>query len=427
MGRQTTVGIGALVLCSVLAFSPGRGSRFACEQDNGGIVLPSGLCASIFADSVGPARHLAVARNGDVLVSIQGNQRGGAATAGVLLLRDADKDGRAEQRSQFASGFNSSDVALFDNYLYVETPTAILRYPYKDGQLVAESGPDTVAMSLPGGGGHPRKTFAITRDGAMYVNFGSTGNVCPPSGRGQPGADPCPELRTRAGIWRFDARKLRQTPADGEHYAIGVRNSIAIAVHPADQALWVAQHGRDELKLWPGYTPELSAELPSEELFRIERGGDYGWPYCYYDHIQKKKMLAPEYGGTGKEQGRCETLKSNVAAYPGHWAPNGLLFYTGSMLPEKYRNGVFIAFHGSWNRAPLPQQGFKVVFQPLRDNKTAAGDFEVFADGFTPNPGGGRGNAGHRPVGLAQGQDGALYITDDARGRIWKVVRAGGR
>jgi glucose/arabinose dehydrogenase len=114
-----------------------------------------------------------------------------------------------------------------------------------------------------------------------------------------------------------------------------------------------------------------------------------------------------------------------VAYFPAHWAPNALLFYTGSMFPARYREGAFIAFHGSWNRAPLPQAGYKVVFQPMRNGR-ADGAFEIFADGFAPNLNvarstGASGN--HRPSGLAQGTDGALYITDDAMGRIWKVVK----
>ncbi len=413
----------------------------ACAPDNGGITLPPGLCAIVFADSLVQARHLVIAPNGDVIVSVQGGPM-----AGVVVLRDTDKDGKADVKSRFAGaangsdrGFNSSEVALFEGHLYTETTTAILRYPYKEGDLVASGPPDTIASGLPGGGNHPRKTFAIGKDGSIYVNFGSEDNICTThakDGVATPGPDPCTETDRRAGIWRFDARKLHQTPATGEHYAIGVRNAIGMAINPNDGALWVMQHGRDDLGLWPAYfTTQQNAEIPAEELFRIEKGGNYGWPYCYFDPIQKKKLLGPEYGGNGKDPGRCATMKTNVAAFPGHWAPNGLLFYTGSMLPAKYKNGAFIAFHGSWNRAPLPQAGFKVVFQPLKDNK-AAGDFEVFADGFAPNLNARRApgtpppdptKVDRRPVGLAQGPDGALYVTDDARGRIWKIVATGGK
>jgi glucose/arabinose dehydrogenase len=189
------------------------------------------------------------------------------------------------------------------------------------------------------------------------------------------------------------------------------------------------QHGRDQLggggANWPKlYTNEQGAELPAEELFHVQRGDDFGWPYCYFDPEQKKKVLAPEYGGDGKQVGRCDTKKGDVAYFPAHWAPNALLFYTGSLFPTHYRNGAFIAFHGSWNRAPLPQAGFKVVYQPMKNGR-ADGAYEIFADGFASNltvqrtrPGSGN----RTPTGLAQGPDGALYITDDTMGRVWKVV-----
>src|SRR5439155_4530057 len=164
---------------------------------------------------------------------------------------------------------------------------------------------------------------------------------------------------------------------------------------------------------------KFNAEVPAEELFQVNNGDDFGWPYCYFDPLQKKKVLAPEYGGDGKKVGRCAQKKGDVAYFPGHWAPNGLLFYTGTALPAKYRSGAFIAFHGSWNRAPLPQAGFNVVFQPLRAGK-AAGAYEVFADGFAKNlnaPHNPPAVGNHRPTGLAQAPDGALYVADDALGR----------
>jgi glucose/arabinose dehydrogenase len=297
------------------------------------------------------------------------------------------------------------------------------------GSLTATGDAEEVVTGLPKGG-HGAKTFTIARDGSLYVNVGSQTNSCQSSDRKLevPGVDPCTELDTRAGIWRFDARKLHQTQAQGEHFARGIRNSVAITINPRDGDLYVMQHGRDQLGTgpanWPKlYNAEQGAELPAEEMFHVKQGDDFGWPYCYFDPDQKKKVLAPEYGGDGKEVGRCANKKGNVAYFPAHWAPNGLLFYTGSLFPARYREGAFIAFHGSWNRAPLPQAGFNVVFQPMKNGR-ADGAYEIFANGFAPNLTGqsGRGSGNRRPVGLAQGPDGALYITDDAGGRIWKVV-----
>jgi glucose/arabinose dehydrogenase len=168
------------------------------------------------------------------------------------------------------------------------------------------------------------------------------------------------------------------------------------------------------------FTEAQSAEKPAEELFRIARGGDYGWPYCYYDPEAKAKRLAPEYGGDGTQVGRCASARQPEVAFPAHWAPNAIHFYTGTQFPAEYRGGLFVAFHGSWNRAPLPQQGYNVVFVPFAGGH-AAGTWRVFAEGFpgaTVSPQG----AAHRPSGLAQGPDGSLYVTDDRGGRIYRIL-----
>jgi glucose/arabinose dehydrogenase len=196
-----------------------------------------------------------------------------------------------------------------------------------------------------------------------------------------------------------------------------------MALDPRDSSLWTTQHGRDALATnWPKlFDNAKSAETPAEELFHISKGDDYGWPYCYYDRELGKKILAPEYGGDGKTSGRCASLATNVASFPGHWAPNALLFGGGTSFPARYRDGVFIAFHGSWNRAPLPQAGYNVVFQPLENGK-ASGPFEVFADGFRSPDGSG---VLHRPTGLAWGPDGSLYVTENSAGRLYRIMYRG--
>src|SRR5439155_22779 len=201
-----------------------------------------------------------------------------------------------------------------------------------------------------------------------------------------------------AGIWRFDAEKQDQTEESGTHYATGIRNAVGMVVAP-DGQLWSTQHGRDQLfQNWPKlFTVEQSAEKPSEELLRINQGDDFGWPYCFHDAELGHLVLAPEYGGDGKQVGRCAQKKEPALAFPGHWAPDGLLFYTGSQFPGSYRGGAFIAFHGSWNRAPLPQAGYRVVFVPFQDGKPA-GTYQTFADGVWHENGTG---PQHRPVGLA--------------------------
>jgi glucose/arabinose dehydrogenase len=131
---------------------------------------------------------------------------------------------------------------------------------------------------------------------------------------------------------------------------------------------------------------------------------------------QQRLVLAPEYGGRGRQTGRCATLKAPLLAFPGHWAPEALLFYAGTSFPAHYRGGAFISFHGSWDRYPLPQAGFRVVFVPMRDGRPA-GPAETFASGLE--------RTGHRPMGLAVGPDGSLYIGDDGGGKIWRVYWRG--
>jgi glucose/arabinose dehydrogenase len=197
-----------------------------------------------------------------------------------------------------------------------------------------------------------------------------------------------------------------------------------MAIEPKTNELYVMQHGRDQLADNWGFPAEKSAETPAEEMLQVTKGADFGWPYCYFDPELKKRVLAPEYGGDGKTVGRCENKGGNVGIFPGHWAPNGLLFYTGAALPRKYRDGAFVVFHGSWNRAPLPQQGFKVVFQPMAKGR-AVGVFETIVDGFIDADGKPT-ELGGRPTGLTQGKNGELYLSDDSKGRIWRIQYVGG-
>jgi len=412
-----------------------------CVGDNAGLMLPAGVCATVFADSIGHARHVVVAPNGDVYVTLEGTQptpknQTAPATAeppkaSFVALRDTTRDGRADVIERVGTVGNTG-IALANGYLYVDEGKEIVRYKRGDDELKPSGAREVVVQNLPLLPGHRSRNIAIGNDGALYVNVGSATNSCQVKDRlnESPGQDPCTELNTRAGVWKFDANKTGQSFSEKARFASGIRNGMGLAVRPGDGALFATQHGRDQLhdnwpKLFP--TTQYQAENPGEELLQVSQGDNFGWPYCYYAVDEKKLVTAPEYGGDGKKTDRCTDKKAPVAVYPGHWAPMSLLFYTGSALPPKYKDGVFIAFHGSWNRAPDPQAGYRVVFQPM-SNGQASGDYETFADGFTglspeeiqPD------RAKHRPVGLAQGPDGALYITDDAGGRVYRLTSAGG-
>ncbi len=410
-------------LLGALLLSP---AALACDADNGGITLPEGFCATVFADEVGHARRLVVAPNGVVYVATRAR-----LGDGIVALQDEDGDGRADRQASFGPA-GGGGLGLHGDWLYYGLNDRIVRYalPAK-GELVPQAKSQVVVSGFPAQRQHAVKTFSFDGEGHLYVNVGAPSNACQHKMRelGSPGMDPCPQLERQAGIWRFAADRLGQTHEDdGLRYASGIRNAVANAWDPASGRLYVVQHGRDQLaELWPEwFTDAERAELPAEELFAVEAGDDFGWPYCYYDPVAKGKRLAPEYGGDGNKLGRCRAAKAPVVAFPAHWAPNDIVFYHAEQFPKAYRGGAFVAFHGSWNRQPFPQQGFRVAFVAAAQGGLADG-YEDFATGFIgreaiTSPG----QARHRPAGLAVDEDGALYIADSQAGRIWRVTYAKG-
>jgi len=419
-------------------------STTSCPGGNSGITVPAGFCATIFADTIGHARHLVVNSNGDVYVNTwSGGYYNTPAHSGgfVVALRDTNNDGVADvvrrigPDSLHGSG-GGTGIDIYNASLYVEQFRAkdaeIVRYALPPDSFPPDSAKsETIVTGFPITPDHNMHPFAIGTSGDLYVDLGSTSNSCQLKNRTlqSPGRKPCTELQTRGGIWRYDAKKTNQRFSPAERYATGIRNAVGIAFDPSGQ-LYSTQHGRDQLyDNWPKvYTQDQGENLPAEELLKIEQGGDYGWPNCYYDGGQQKLVLAPEYGGDGKAVGDCASKKGPEAFFGAHWAPDGLVFYNGSSFPAHYKGGAFIAFHGSWNRAPGTQQGYNVVFVPFaRGNPASPSTHEVFADGFAGRPLGPDTNdkAAHRPAGVAVGPDGALYIADDKAGRVWKVVYKG--
>ncbi len=394
---------------ALLLLTSGASAPPSCGADNAGLVLPRGFCAVLVGEQLGSVRHLAVAPNGDIFASVSG------AHGGVLALRDTNGDGRADVTRRFGPG-GGTGIALSGDHLYFATDDAVYRWPWKAGSLEPAGPRETIVHDLPAGGDHSAKSIALGPDGALYVNVGSATNSCQRQNRANrsPGIEPCTELETRAGIWRFDANRTGQTQADGVHWATGMRNTVALAWDSGSSALYGAIHGRDQLGQNWGYSDEDNAEKPAEEFVRIGRGSDIGWPYCYYDPKTGTKVLAPEYGGNGRDVGRCAGKQPPLIGFPGHWAPDGLVFYHGRQFPASYRNGAFIAFHGSWNRAPLPQAGYRVVFVPF-DQGQPAGRYRTFATGQA-------GPTSIRPTGLAVGPDGSLYLAADGNHRIWRIL-----
>jgi glucose/arabinose dehydrogenase/mono/diheme cytochrome c family protein len=413
-------------------------SADTCKGDDSGLNLPAGFCATIFADGIGHARHLVVADSGVVYVNTWSGRYYGGDTphAGGFLvaLKDTRGAGKADVNERFGAtvqsgGAGGTGIGIYKGWLYAELNDKILKYPLQQGAVLPGEASQVVVSGLPLGGDHPMHPFAIDADGDLYVDVASATNSCQEKNRTlkSPGINPCRELETRGGVWRYDANKTNQVFSPAERYATGIRNGEGFGVDAIGHHIFVTQHGRDQLHTnWPDVIkdPEQEATLPSEEVLLLKQGGDYGWPLCYHDPFRPGLALAPEYGGDGKTAGPCAQKIPPTAYFPAHWAPNGMVLYDGKQFPAHYRQGLFIAFHGSWNRAPYAQGGYNVVYQAL-SGETASGKCEIFADGFAgadKSPG----KAAHRPNGLAVGPDGSLYVSDDVAGRIYRVVYRGG-
>ncbi len=411
----------------------------ACERgglrgdpDNGGIELPGGFEGIVVADNLGRARHIAVNDNGDIYVKLRNNQDG------LVAIRDSDGDGRAdivERFGDYPDAGGGTGMAIYNGYIYFSNAGGVYRYRLTPGELLPE-GEAEIVMSYDyrnatWGAEHTAKPITFDRDGNMYIPFGSPSDSCQENNRrpGSPGRDPCPELDENAGIWRFEADRLGQTQSDGVRYATGIRSVTAFDWNHEMNELYAVQHGRDHLvRMWPElYSPWESGMLPAEEFMMVTENSDFGWPYCYYDQIRGERFVNPEYGGDKERTDLCAEFDKPLVGFGGHWAPNDLLFYTGDQFPERYKNGAFIAFHGSTTRAGYPQAGYAVIFVPMKEG-VPSGDWEVFANGFAGyDPLVNQSDAIHRPMGLAQGPDGSLYISDSVQGRIWRIIFTGDR
>jgi glucose/arabinose dehydrogenase len=410
------------------------------DSNNGGLLLPGGFEAVVVVDSIGRARHLAINSNGDIYVKLTYNEtlHGKGGTVG---LRDRDNDGKADIIAWFGDytdeGGLPAGMSIYNGYLYTSTVKYVLRNKLTPGQLIPESPADTILIDDDSDlmrHWHSAKPLAFDNSGHMYVPFGApddggqdlktVGPAGMPNGKG---LDPSPDLATHAGIWQFDAAKSGQTQKDGYKYATGIRSALGIAWNPMDNTLYAVMNGMDNFHTrFPSiFTPWQAAVLPGEPLLKVTKDANFGWPYAYFDQMQDKNILQPAYGGDGKTIGRAAAFDKPLMAFPGHWAPMDLLFYQGDLFPPRYKEGAFVAFHGSTDRSPYPQAGYIVCFVPF-ENGRPTGKWEVFADGFTGvDTVVNTSDAVYRPMGLAEGPDGSLYICESNKGKIWRIMFKG--
>jgi glucose/arabinose dehydrogenase/mono/diheme cytochrome c family protein len=410
------------------------------DPHNGGLLLPGGFEAVVVVDSIGRARHITVNTNGDIYVKLSYNDamRGRGGTVG---LRDVDHDGKADITAYFGDykdeGGLPAGMVIHNGYLYTSTVKYVLRNRLTPGELIPKSKTDTIFSDVDTNlfrHWHTQKPLAFDNRGNMYIPFGAPDdggqdiNTAGPAGMpGGKGVDPSPDLERYGGIWKFSANRKGQTQKDGEKYATGIRSVLGIAWNQKDTSLYAVMNGMDNFHTrYPKiYSSWQAAVLPSEPLLKVREHADFGWPYAYYDQMQGKNVMQPAYGGDGKIVGRAAAFDKPLMGFPGHWAPMDLLFYQGDQFPQRYKNGAFVAFHGSTDRSPYPQAGYIVCFVPFENGRPTTG-WEVFADGFTVvdtviNTR----DAVYRPMGLAEGPDGSLYICESNKGKIWRVMYKG--
>lgn len=379
------------------------------------IKLPAGFSATILGTDLGATRHITVSKNGDIYAKLSKLKDG----KGICLMRDTNKDGVIDETKYFGD-YKGTGLTIKNGYLYASSNTGVFRYKLNENEEVIDTeNPEKIVDGLVDKGRDNAKPFVLDNNNNIYVTIGSYNDPCREPGTGK-GMMPCSILDSAGGIWKFNAEKKNQTFSDGVRYATGLKNAVGTEWNNKTNTLFAMAHGRGQFHdFYPQYyTPKQSAELPAETMYELHLGDDAGWPYIYYDQFQKKKIVAPEYGGDGKKTGGEKAINPTVA-FPAHLGPNDLLFYTGKMFPAKYRNGAFIAFHGQSQEL---HKGYLVAFVPFVNNKPS-GKWEIFADNFAGidlvKP---TGPVQHRPCGLAQGPDGALYVSDDLGGTVYRIA-----
>jgi glucose/arabinose dehydrogenase len=391
------------------------------------ITLPAGFRATVVFDGAGPARHMAVDQRGDIYVSNQlpRNAPPGTKPPGILALRDTDGDGKFDEVKRFGD-LEGTGIRFHGGDLYATNASTLYRYRFSGGDLVPSSPPDVIVSGIPASGFGARAVAFDDRNG-VYVAIGGGGNTCTdkPGPTGKP-VDPCPDLVDRAGIWRYDAGKVGQThPADGEHFATGVRDMQAMDWDPADHALYAVMQGRNGInnagaKL---FTAADSAQGVAEEMHRVVKGTNFGWPYTHFDGRTMQRLKAPEYGGKPGDVVTDARYDTPLAAFPSHSSPLDIAFYDGKQFPAQYRGGAFVVFQGG-SEGDGQHNGYNVWFVPKPPAKGFAKPV-VFADGFAGakrNPQ----EAENRPSSVAVAPNGALYVMDSKSGRIWRIDYVGG-
>ncbi len=342
--------------------------------------VPTGFKVNVFAQGFKEPRWLAVAPNGDIFVAdSRANE--------IVVLRDAKNSGGAQQRETFVTGLDQPfGIAFHNDYVYVGNTSAVVRFRF-DPKTSKRQGDAERILELPGGGYHQHwtRTLAFSSDGKhLFVSVGSKANVA---------VEP-DERRAAIIVCDPDGKNSRI-------YARGLRNAVGIGIEPTSGQLWASVNERDN----------IGDDVPPDYFTSVREGGFYGWPYSYIgDNVDNRVPPRPDLV--------AKAIVPDVLLAP-HSAPLAFTFYHGSQFPEKYRNGVFIAEHGSWNRST--RSGYDVVFIPFSEGKPTANPVP-FLTGFVPDPS--KREVYGRPVGIVVTPDGSLLVSDDGAKVIYRIFAA---
>ena len=339
--------------------------------------LPDGFHIAVYAEVDGP-RMLTFSPGGVLLVSESGEGK-------VAALPDSRHTGKAEREVVILKGLNEPHgIGFYGGKLYVAENDKVRSYDWDEANLRATN-PKNIA-DLPSGGGHSTRSL-VFHGNKLYVSAGSSCNAC------------IEKDSRRAAVMEMNPDGSGQRV-----FAKGLRNAVGVAVNPKTDTVWVTVNGRD----W------LGDDLPPEVIFDLgQSGGDFGWPYCYGEHI-------PDPNFTKAGDNRCQSVIGPKVQMQAHSAPLGLAFNQGSMFPPEYRNSIFVAFHGSWNRA-VPT-GYKVVRVKTDDRGQPVGGPQDFITGFLAPGETKKGRWMGRPAGIAFGGDGSMYLSDDSGDKIYRVT-----
>ena len=396
----------------------------ALAEEPDGLILPSGFHATVVSEGLGPIRHFAIRDNGDLYFSLPHNDQ--APAGGILAVR-LDASHKAVQMEHFGTIDGGTGIRIHNGFLYASSPSGVSRFTFTTNALVPEKDPVLIVDGTPTTHpGLPRNNRPIALDdkGNLYIALEGEGNACSdpksPNTAAPAGLKPCPYFDVRAGVWRFLATKPAQKfPSDGEHLATGIRDMTALDWSPADGGVYGIMHGRDNLnKSWPEAVTAETEQHISDEMHRITKGTDFGWPYTFYDGVRKTRFISPDYEGDGKTSPAAGAYSTPVLTFENRRpAPVDIQFYTGKSFPASYRNGAFIVLHGT----QPPRNGYNIVFVPF-NKKGVAGTPTVFADGFAAFDSSQTPRARYRPVAAAVAPDGSLYVADSQKGRVWRIA-----